>query len=284
MAKVYTDYPCNLLSMSINRSEDDWYPYHEVALLFMHEALRRDLYRAKKAIENFDPVERLWEAQYLQDFFILYLLPVIELHDLNEDEIFWPYYTNLNIIIPDLERLGDQHNTTRNAADCIRAISAFDTAEAAVKIKNIFELLYNHLIQHYQLEEELLPAVIAENGEKVYFNMLQKVVTSNWSAGRANVTANRMFLASMFEAIGYEFKNQVLLELDIEDLPWCCPALRDQIINNQGLYIRFLPLSEWYTQYQQMKLKIRSIAVGRDLLKEIPPELPEQNCLSCTIS
>lgn len=170
MAKVHDKRPsCNLLSSSISQSEDDWYPYYHVAMLFMHEGLRRDLSRVKKAADNYNPVDNPWSASYMQEFLLEYLLPVVELHDLNEDEVIWPYYASLGVIIPDLDGLGNQHDITRTAADNIRAITNFDSVEGTITIKTAVNTLYDHLFRHYAQEEEYLPELIAQNGEVLIY-------------------------------------------------------------------------------------------------------------------
>lgn len=164
MAKIHDKRHCNLLSSSIHQSEDDWYPYYHVAMLFMHEGLRRDLSRAKKAVDNFNP-EKSWQVDYLSEFLVQYLLPVIELHDLNEDEMIWPYYASLGVIIPDFDGLGNQHNITRTSADNIRATTNLASEEGARNIKALVNTLHDNLFRHYAQEEAFLPQLIADNGE-----------------------------------------------------------------------------------------------------------------------
>lgn len=93
--------PYCLTSPIIPFSPDGIYSYPYKSMLIPHEALRREILRAKQAIDNFDPWKHPWKAEYLNEWFNIFFVPLFEIMlEINEN-LFIPYSESVNIEYPD---------------------------------------------------------------------------------------------------------------------------------------------------------------------------------------
>lgn len=111
----------HLTSEAVTPTPDGFYPYHLSALLIPHEALRRELDRGLKALDNYDPIAYPWKAYCMNDWFRLFIIPTIHDHHDNEEKIFYPFYHFLGADMP--LKQTDDHQTLTHKMEQIRDLS-----------------------------------------------------------------------------------------------------------------------------------------------------------------
>lgn len=156
----------NLTSTVVNSSPEGVYSYPYKAVLIPHEAMRREMLRAKHAIDNFDPWKHSWKADYLNEWYNGFFLPLMQNCHLIGKTIFLPYCEKCSIsmsnklfksfksqlkrLIPIGEIIHDIYLTTR--------LHEFQTLQSLTKLKNEVsevQTLYNNWLQHeYEILNE----------------------------------------------------------------------------------------------------------------------------------
>ena len=165
----------HLTSEVITPLPDGDYPYHISALLIPHEALRRELERGLKALDNYDPINYPWKAYCMNDWFRLFIMPMIHDHHDIEEKIFFPFYVKLGAQFP--EKQTTDHHTLIQKMDHIRDLSheiwnlvklGGNTHETIThklaEFKQEYKEWYTEMMAHFAEEEQYWPPILEQFG------------------------------------------------------------------------------------------------------------------------
>lgn len=101
--------PLELTSTVVHPTSDGSYPFHVIGFLIPHEMLRRELTRVELILQHGlkDTYHHPWKVIALKEWVFDFFLPLLSTHHYVEDNIIFPFYLSLNVIVP--ERHSEDH-------------------------------------------------------------------------------------------------------------------------------------------------------------------------------
>lgn len=162
-----------LTSNVLSPSVDGNYSFEHAAFLLPHEAIRRELIIAEKAVNNLDCSSFPWMISILKEWVVDFFVPIVFSHHYIEDHIIFPFYFQLGIILP--ERIAEDHISLINRMNHLKVLlnellefqsnNTGDIAVIETTIKKHFLDLKRELEANFAEEEKFWPSIIAEHGE-----------------------------------------------------------------------------------------------------------------------
>lgn len=260
-----------MLSKTIKKFDDDGdFQWATAVWLTYHEAFRRELARAVRAFDRFDPVEDAWKSIAMYRWLGEFLLPVLQHYERGKQLFTKPFYSSKGHVIPDSLNYSETFllepaaRIMQLAKECM-VLAMSDNLfpkkirEAALALETEVTALSSVLNAHYDAEEVFWPSVFEKEGLDVWNILLHKMLTFN---RRHNARISNHTFAMVFHAIGYNLKN--LSAEDPLDRPWCGPKMRFVFVKKAPFIVKALPLVKWMHDYLRYKNMINSIYIGHE--------------------
>eukprot|EP01033_Poteriospumella_lacustris_P006048 gene6048-4343_t len=260
-----------MLSGTIKKLDDDGdFQWATAVWLTYHEAFRRELARAVRAFDRFDPVEDAWKAIAMYRWLGEFLLPVLQHHERGKQLFTKPFYASKGHTIPDSLNYSETFvlepaaRIMQLAKECMQLAMSDNLfpkkiREAALALETEVGALSSVLNAHYDAEEVFWPRVFEAEGLDVWNILLHKMLTFN---RRHSARISNHTFAMVFHAIGYNLKN--LSAEDPLDRPWCGPKMRFVFVKKAPFIVKALPLVKWMHDYLRYKNMVNSIYVGHE--------------------
>lgn len=260
-----------MLSKTLKQLDDDgefqWAP---AVWLTYHEAYRRELARAVRAFDRFDPVEDAWKAIAMYRWLGEFLLPVLQHYERGKQLFTKPFYESKGHVIPDNLNYSETFlvepaaRIMQLAKECMQLAMSDNLfpkkiREAALALETEVGTLASVLNAHYDAEEVFWPGVFEKEGLDVWNILLHKMLTFN---RRLSPRISNHTFAMVFHAIGYNLKN--LSADDPLDRPWCGPKMRFVFVKKAPFIVKALPLVKWMHDYLKYKHMVNSIYSGHE--------------------
>lgn len=263
--------PFELTSKAHAQSADGNYPFNIEALLVPHEALRREMRRARKALENFDVSVHPWKAHYMKEWLDGFLLPVVHEHHDMEELVVSPELVKLGVVIPPhingshagILALMDRIQSTCTELWNIVAINAHADQHAQLKLnefRDLFIEFHDTMSDHLAQEEEFFSSEIAKIDRKDWAKIeviIQATVKKHKSG--------ELFLMSIFDSMGFYWKGYPHVEGDTR---WLSEEQATATLVGTVPYpVRAIIFAGFNKKYQRFKVMINAVNGTEDVLK-----------------
>lgn len=267
-----------LTSTAIPQSTDGYYSWDKISFLFPHEPIRREILRGKIALENCNLTLHPWKLKYLSKWLVEFLLPMIHDHHEAEDLYIHPeYIQKKGVVLPkEIEGAHEALDTIlKNLENIVIELNNSYQEEKFQELKRLYEDFQKGFLKHLADEETFWPPILLETGES-FFNEVNTIMHEKTKQQKSA----KLFIMSVFDAMGYEFDiNQPTHHLQY-DTRWCNEQLlNEKIINKIPYFVRSWIFSPMNTKYQFYKRLIFAVAYGNE--DNIPLEGESSSCLIC---
>eukprot|EP01038_Epipyxis_sp_PR26KG_P013161 gene13161-17630_t len=269
----------HLTSTVIPFKPDGDYEYHDQFLLVPHEAIRRDMLRAKNALINFNVVVNPWKANFFHYWWHKFFSSFVRHHHHVEEEYVMKYYVQTKgEKIP--ERFSEDHGTLLARIDTVDRVSSelaalvaqhgtpseADPIHEQITAKSL-ELVkeYNdfndHMLLHLAEEEEYFPEIFKKHGTKVAKEIENRIVSHIVNhCGESGKLVNAAVLTSM--GITY----QIAMTYHEDDLPyWAGEDVRTTFLSQVPYPVKRYLFPRYIVRYNRMKGIINAIAHDEDV-------------------
>lgn len=268
-----------LLSPIIEFHPTGEYKFTSFSFLAPHEALRREFIRGDKALSQIIATsiqkENQWKFDAFYEWFVVFLLPIIEAHHHIEENILFGYYLNtFDIVTPESQSedhitlIGRGNKVKRLLNNIIDFIKQNKFDEATIYLSNVLEAyqtLVKEMNNHFNDEEEYWPELIYQLGEENWKAAFALIKEEMMSFGDLNISdPYHLMFCSILNAMGYTFKDS---SLPNDFLPWSNPEIGQRFIESFPIMVKFLKLPKWNDRYLKYQYLILDVADDRIPMK-----------------
>jgi hypothetical protein len=158
---------------------DGQYPFNQRLFLCTQEAVRREISKLDRALDNFDPSKNPWKAYCLNDWLRLFFIPFIAEVFNTEEKVMYIHYLALNADVP--MKLSQDHVNAKEMLVLLRdkaheiwnlvtlgGDNEERLSERIETFKKTYQEIKQLIVEHMNDQERFWPAIIAQYGE-VYF-------------------------------------------------------------------------------------------------------------------
>lgn len=277
--------PLHLTSTAVTPAEDGNYTYNQMGILIPHEALRREMSRARSALEKFDPVANPWQALYAKIWFKEFFIGMIHEHHDVEEKIVGPEMTKLGVEVPPhlhgahkelMEGVGKIEKLADELLTVVRAGAEQSLlVEKSDELKHLYIEMHDDMLTHFQAEEEFWVEAILKVPRKEW-----ERIENNIKTVVQKVKSGELFLCSILDSMGYCFKNYSFRP---EDTRWCGEDGVKVILGDVPYPVRAFIFPGFNKRYQRYKTIISAIGGDRDVLNLYRTDGTEHAGCACTI-
>eukprot|EP01031_Cornospumella_fuschlensis_P041207 gene41207-50284_t len=274
----------HLTSKAVPESENGNYAFHLREFLLPHEALRREMDRAKRALSNMTNIAgEPWKVEAFGKWFIEYFAPAVHEHHDMEEKVVGPFYQNLGAQLPPKTMaahgpLVEQLDGMVKKIHEIRRVVRVDPANraAAVSLESLREefngfvaIMEDHLAE----EETDWPPIYLQYGKQKADEVLQQIL----KAGSAHPVF-AIFAGAVFNSMGVKVGG--VEPCYPGEKGWASHELQQEVLHEMPFPVRVMLLPSWNRQFQRYKALIFSVITGqRD-----PALLSDYYACACVIN
>jgi len=289
-----------LTSTVVKQSDDNNYSQSQCHLLIPHEALRRELLRAEKAVVNMDIVKHPWHIKAFMKWYEEFFVPFVHDHHDNEEKISFPFWVKLGAIAMPTKQC-DDHVTLMKIIDELKVLgkeikSLLDVPDfnedAIVNKSNEFKAKFAYLKQHtldHLSEEELYwPSIYEKYGKggKMMKKDEQNIINHGLTTKGDEFIGFKMAFCSVTTALGADVKglNPSIGKYGTVNYklpPWCSQKLADDFYNELPWIAKMLVFPSWLDAYERYVVLVDSINGDVDVMDKL---FPQQDGCHCVIS
>jgi hemerythrin superfamily protein len=287
-----------LTSTVVNKNDDNNYSQSQCHLLIPHEAIRRELLRAEKAVLNMDIVKHPWHIKAFLKWYLTCFVPFIHDHHNNEEKISFPFWNKLGAIamptkqcddhvtlmkiIDDLRVLGEELKSSTDVPDINEDVIVNKTKEFKAK----FAYLKQHTLDHLAEEELYWQPIYEKYGEGG--EMIKKdqdnVISHGLSTKGDEFIGFKMAFCSVSTAMGVKGLNPSIGRygpVNYKLPPWCSQKLADDFYNELPWIPKVLVFPSWLDVYEKYVVLVDSINGDVNVMDKL---FPEHDGCHCVIS
>ncbi|RYG69931.1 hemerythrin domain-containing protein [archaeon] len=274
----------HLTSKAVSENPDGKYPFQVTEFLIPHEALRREMDRAIKALSSITNIAaEPWKVEAFAKWFTEYFAPAVHEHHDLEEKVVVPFYQNLGAQPPakttaDHGPIVQQLDAMVRKVQEIRLVVRMDAANrtAAVSLaalRDEFHSFVSTMEDHLAEEETAWPPIYLQYGKQKADECVQQIL----SVG-AGHQVFEIFAGAVFNAMGIKIGG--IEPCYPGEKGWACPEMQAEFMHEMPLPVRLLLLPGWNKQFQRYKALIYSVITSQ----HDPSLLNDYYSCACIIS